>query len=79
MISTVSGPEKANLATAAGAHHVINYRVGDPAARIREIVPDGVDIVARWRSARTSPWTWPYRVHAARSRPTPTKADKRSS
>ncbi|GLY91314.1 NADPH:quinone reductase [Actinoallomurus iriomotensis] len=46
VISTVSGPEKARLATAAGAHHVINYREGDPAAEIREIVPDGVDIVA---------------------------------
>jgi NADPH:quinone reductase len=25
---------------------VINYREGDPAAEIREIAPDGVDIVA---------------------------------
>ncbi|MEW1643928.1 NADPH:quinone reductase [Streptomyces sp. NPDC091219] len=46
VISTVSGPEKARLATAAGAHHVINYREGDPAAEIRETAPDGVDIVA---------------------------------
>jgi NADPH2:quinone reductase len=46
VISTVSGPEKARLATAAGAHHVINYREGDPAAAIRELAPDGVDIVA---------------------------------
>ncbi|GAB2842140.1 NADPH:quinone reductase [Actinoallomurus bryophytorum] len=46
VISTVSGPEKARLATAAGAHHVINYREGEPAAAIREIAPDGVDIVA---------------------------------
>lgn len=46
VISTVSTPEKARLATAAGAHHVINYREGDPAAEIREIAPDGVDIVA---------------------------------
>src|SRR4051794_14520300 len=46
VISTVSGPEKARLATAAGAHHVINYREGDPAAEIRKIAPDGVDIVA---------------------------------
>ncbi|MFG2019340.1 NADPH:quinone reductase [Actinomadura geliboluensis] len=46
VISTVSGPEKARLATAAGAHHVVNYREGDPAAAIREIAPDGVDIVA---------------------------------
>jgi NADPH:quinone reductase len=46
VISSISGPEKARLATAAGAHHVINYREGDPAAEIREIAPDGVDIVA---------------------------------
>ncbi|WP_328603868.1 NADPH:quinone reductase [Amycolatopsis sp. NBC_00345] len=46
VISTVSGPEKARLATAAGAHHVVNYREGDPAAEIRGFAPDGVDIVA---------------------------------
>ncbi|CAM3823355.1 NADPH:quinone reductase [Kibdelosporangium persicum] len=46
VISTVSGPEKGRLATAAGAHHVINYREGDPAAEIRKIAPDGVDIIA---------------------------------
>jgi NADPH2:quinone reductase len=46
VIGTVSGPEKARLATAAGAHHVVNYREGDPAAEIRRIAPDGVDIVA---------------------------------
>ena len=46
VLSTISGPDKARLATAAGAHHVINYREGDPAAEIRKIAPDGVDIVA---------------------------------
>ncbi|MBU2670349.1 NADPH:quinone reductase [Actinoplanes bogorensis] len=46
VISTVSGPEKAALATAAGAHHVVNYRAGDPAAEIRGLAPEGVDIVA---------------------------------
>ncbi|MCW2915611.1 MAG: NADPH:quinone reductase [Actinomycetia bacterium] len=46
VITTISGPEKARLATAAGAHYVINYREGDPAAEIRKIAPDGVDIVA---------------------------------
>jgi NADPH2:quinone reductase len=46
VISTVSGPDKARLATAAGAHHVVNYREGDPAREIRKIAPDGVDIVA---------------------------------
>jgi NADPH:quinone reductase len=46
VIATVSGPEKARLASAAGAHHVVNYREGDPAAEIRGVAPDGVDIVA---------------------------------
>jgi NADPH2:quinone reductase len=46
VITTVSSPEKAALATAAGAHHVVNYREGDPAAAIREVAPDGVDLIA---------------------------------
>jgi NADPH2:quinone reductase len=43
VISTVSGPEKAELATAAGAHHVVNYRDADAADQIRAIAPGGVD------------------------------------
>ncbi|MFD0331888.1 zinc-binding dehydrogenase [Streptacidiphilus monticola] len=46
VVSTVSSPEKARLAAAAGAHHVIDYREGDPAGDIREVAPDGVDLVA---------------------------------
>lgn len=46
VIGTVSGPEKAKLATAAGAHHTVNYREENPAAAIRAITPDGVDIIA---------------------------------
>jgi NADPH2:quinone reductase len=46
VIATVSGPEKARLAAAAGADHVLNYREGDPAAEIRKIAPDGVDMIA---------------------------------
>jgi NADPH2:quinone reductase len=45
VVSTVSGPEKAALATAAGAQYVVNYREGDPAAAIRTVAPDGVDII----------------------------------
>ena len=45
VIATVSGPEKAALASAAGAPHVVNYREGDADRAIREVVPDGVDIV----------------------------------
>jgi NADPH2:quinone reductase len=45
VITTVSGDEKAALATAAGAHHVVNYRTGDAASAIKAIAPDGVDLV----------------------------------
>ncbi|HEU5038159.1 MAG TPA: NADPH:quinone reductase [Nocardioides sp.] len=44
VITTVSSDEKAALAVAAGAHHTVNYRAGDPADAIRTICPDGVDI-----------------------------------
>lgn len=43
VITTVSSTEKAALAKAAGAHHIVNYREDDAAAAIREIAPDGVD------------------------------------
>ncbi|WP_435177227.1 NADPH:quinone reductase [Actinacidiphila sp. bgisy145] len=45
VVTTVSSPEKAALATAAGAHHVVNYREQDAAAEIRALAPDGVHIV----------------------------------
>ena len=45
VVTTVSSPEKGALATAAGAHHVVNYRADDAAAAIRAVAPDGVDIV----------------------------------
>ena len=45
VVSTVSSDEKAVLARAAGAQHVVNYREGDAAAAIRDLAPDGVDIV----------------------------------
>jgi len=45
VVTTVSNDEKGRLATAAGAHHVVDYTSGDPAAAIREIAPDGVDQV----------------------------------
>jgi NADPH:quinone reductase len=44
VIATVSSDEKGALAVAAGAHHTVNYRAGDPAEAIRTICPDGVDI-----------------------------------
>jgi len=45
VITTVSSPEKAALASAAGAHTVINYRDGETASKIRDAARDGVDIV----------------------------------
>ena len=45
VIATVSSPQKALLAAAAGANHVINYRRQDVAREIRKIVPHGVDII----------------------------------
>ena len=45
VIATVSGDAKAKLATAAGAHHSVNYKESDAAARIRDLAPDGVDLI----------------------------------
>ena len=45
VIATVSNDEKAHLARAAGAHHVVNYREEDAAERIGKLAPDGVDRV----------------------------------
>lgn len=43
VVTTVSSEEKAALARAAGADHVVNYREEDAKARILQIAPDGVD------------------------------------
>ncbi len=43
VIATVSSEEKAALARAAGAHHVIDYRTEDVTERVLGIAPDGVD------------------------------------
>src|SRR5262245_4643517 len=45
IIATVSSPEKAQLAAAAGADHVINYRQQDVVAEIRKIARHGVDTI----------------------------------
>jgi NADPH:quinone reductase len=46
VIATVSGDEKGRLSSAAGAHHVVNYREEGAVDRIRGFAPDGVDVVA---------------------------------
>jgi NADPH2:quinone reductase len=45
VVTTISSDDKARLARAAGAHHVVDYTAGDPAAAVREIASDGVDLV----------------------------------
>ncbi|MGW8377791.1 NADPH:quinone reductase [Streptomyces sp. ODS28] len=45
VVTTVSGPAKATLAHAAGAHRVVDYRAQDAEAEIRAFAPEGVDIV----------------------------------
>jgi NADPH:quinone reductase len=45
VIATVSGDEKARLAKAAGAHHIVNYRDADAAEQIRRVAADGVDLI----------------------------------
>jgi NADPH2:quinone reductase len=54
VVTTVSGPEKAALATAAAAHHVVNYREGDTEAAIRAVAPDGVDLVVEVAPAQNN-------------------------
>ena len=45
VLTTVSSPEKANLAARAGADHVIDYRQQDVVAEVRKIAPDGVNTI----------------------------------
>ncbi len=54
VVTTVSSPEKGALATAAGAHHVVNYREGDPEAAILAVAPDGVDLVVEVAPAQNN-------------------------
>lgn len=46
VVATVSTPEKAKLARAAGAAHVVDYRSDGVIEDIRAFAPDGVDLVA---------------------------------
>ena len=51
VITTVSSPEKANLAARAGADHVIDYRQQDVVAEVRKIAPEGVDTIVEVAAA----------------------------
>lgn len=54
VITTVSSAEKAALATAAGADHVVNYRKSDAAAEIRRIAPGGVNTIVEVSPAQNA-------------------------
>ncbi|MBG6213835.1 MAG: NADPH:quinone reductase [Cryobacterium sp.] len=54
VITTVSGPQKAALATNAGAHHVFIYTDSDVVAEIRRIAPGGVDLIVEVAPAQNS-------------------------
>jgi NADPH2:quinone reductase len=54
VVTTVSSREKAALATAAGAQHVVNYRKEDTEAAIRAVAPDGVDLVVEVAPAQNN-------------------------
>jgi NADPH:quinone reductase len=51
IITTISSPAKAQLAAAAGADHVINYKTQDPIAEIRRIAPHGVNTIVEVSAA----------------------------
>lgn len=54
VITTVSSPEKAALAASAGAHHTVDYRATDAAAEIRNLAPDGVDLIVEVAPAQNA-------------------------
>lgn len=54
VITTVSSPEKAQLAADAGADHVVDYRSQDVAAQVRKISSRGVDIVVEVSPAQNA-------------------------
>ena len=45
VIATVSGDTKEKFAAAAGADLVVNYRDREAARRVRDVAPDGVDLI----------------------------------
>jgi NADPH2:quinone reductase len=51
VVATVSSPRKAQLARAAGADHVVNYREQDVVAEVRKVAPQGVDAIVEVSAA----------------------------
>jgi NADPH:quinone reductase len=51
VIATVSSDAKATLAASAGAHHVFDYKDAGTADRIREVAPNGVDVIVEVAAA----------------------------
>ncbi|SDO14163.1 NADPH:quinone reductase [Geodermatophilus sp. DSM 45219] len=51
VIATVSSPQKAQLAAAAGASHVVDYRRQDVVAEVRKVAPKGVDAIVEVSAA----------------------------
>jgi NADPH:quinone reductase len=54
VIATVSSPAKAQLAAAAGADHVIDYKRQDVVAEVRKIVPAGVNTIVEVAAAQNA-------------------------
>jgi NADPH2:quinone reductase len=54
VIATVSSPRKAQLAAAAGATHVVDYRHQDVVAEVRKIAPKGADAVVEVSAAQNA-------------------------
>jgi NADPH2:quinone reductase len=54
IVATVSTAQKAQLAAAAGAHHVIDYKQQDVAEEVRRIAPGGVDVIVEVAAAQNA-------------------------
>ncbi|GAA4255324.1 NADPH:quinone reductase [Dactylosporangium darangshiense] len=54
VVATVSSPEKAALARAAGAGRVVNYKDADAATQIRDALPGGADVVVEVAAAHNA-------------------------
>ncbi len=65
VITTVSSAEKAALAKAAGAHHVVNYKESDAATQILAAAPGGVNIIVEVAPAQNASLNLAVAAHHA--------------